>query len=205
MNKKVFVCILLFILIITTVSGCSIFAKNDILSTVKNIEKNDEMFTNFQISYDDYFTNINEYLTDNYKKSYLEDTPFIQTSNTTINYSSLSGKSAGEIQTIVEKIYYVPDKFTVIEHNMSDIYDTQDKNICYVYVKKTKIQDPENNESINDQIVLFKKYKIIKTNRNWYIDNVETKYANYAGTQSPLEYGFKGANDKAIEYQYTIE
>jgi hypothetical protein len=205
MNKKIFVCILLFILIITTVSGCSIFAKNDILSTVKNIEKNDEMFTSFQISYDDYFTSISEYLTDNYKKSYLEDTPFIQTSNTTINYSSLSGKSAGEIQILVEKVYYVSDKFTVSEHDMSDIYDTEDKNICYVYVKKTKVPDLENDESINDQIVLFKKYKIIKANRSWYIDNVETKYADYAGGEYPEEHGFKDINDKAIEYQYTIE
>ena len=139
MNKKIIVLILLPLLISSLISGCSIFAKNDILSTVKDIEKNDEMFTSFQISYDDYLTNINKYLTDNYKKNNLEDTPFIQTSDTTINYSSLSGKSAGEIQMLVGKVYYVSDKFTVSEHVMSDIYNTDDKNICYVYVKKIKI------------------------------------------------------------------
>lgn len=205
MNKKVIISILILILIIPTMSGCSVFAKNDILSTVKDIEKNDEMFTSFQISYDAYLDNISKYLTDNYKENHLEDTPFIQTSDTTIKYSSLSGKSAGEIQMLVGKVYYVSDKFTVIEHGMSDIYDTDDKNICYVYIKKIKVPELESNDSVKDQIVLFKKYKIIKANRSWYIDNVETKYADNTGDEYTEDYGFKDAKENAIEYQYTIE
>lgn len=205
MNKKIIVLILLPLLISSLISGCSIFAKNDILSTVKDIEKNDEMFTSFQISYDDYLTNINKYLTDNYKKNNLEDTPFIQTSDTTINYSSLSGKSAGEIQMLVGKVYYVSDKFTVSEHVMSDIYNTDDKNICYVYVKKIKIPEYTDTDVIKDKIVLFKKYKIIKANRSWYVDNVETKYADYSIGESSEEDGFMDSNNETIEYQYTIE
>jgi hypothetical protein len=205
MNKKVIVLFLLFLLVISTLSGCSIFSKNDILSIVKDIEKNDEMFASFQISYDDYFTNIDEYLTDNYRMNNLEDTPFIQTSDTTINFSSLTGKSAGEIQMLVEKVYYVSDEFTVIEHEMSDIYDTDDKNICYVYVKKTKVPNSESQDTAKDVIVLFKKYKIIKANRNWYIDNVETKYADYTSSENHEEYSFMDADDNNIEYQYIIE
>ncbi|SHJ00584.1 hypothetical protein SAMN02745751_01521 [Dethiosulfatibacter aminovorans DSM 17477] len=205
MDRKVIVLILLPVLIGSIISGCSIFAKNDILSTIKDIEKSDEMFTSFQISYDDYLNNINEYLTDNYKKNNLEDTPFIQTSDTTINYSSLSGKSAGEIQMLVGKVYYVSDKFTVSEHVMSDIYYTDDKNICYVYVMKVKIPESSDADSVKDQIVLFKKYKIIKANRNWYVDNVETKYADYSSNESPEESGFIDSKNESIKYQYTIE
>lgn len=205
MNKKVFVYILALILSLVYITGCSIFAKNDILSIVKNIEKNNEMFNSFKISYDDYYANINEYLTDNYKKNNLQDSPFIQTSDTTINYNSLSGKSASEIQKLVENIYYVSGDYTLKEHLMSDIYNSEDENIRFVYVKKVTSNTIENNESDNNYIILFKKYKIIKANRNWYIESVESKYANYSTDGNTENSGFKSSDYNEIEYQYIIE
>lgn len=213
--KKNISFIMMIIIIVFIFSGCSMFTRNEILSTIKDLEKKEESFSNFQLSYDDYLFSVDNYLTENYISNHFGANPFIQTTDRVITYDNLIGKSVNDIQYLVNKIYYIPDHSSIVIHKMSDVYPATNNNVRYVYVKKIKSYQSSSNMSSVDQVISFKKYVIRKVGGDWLINDVEIKYANYIRDEILKRDGidkekyietfdFIDSANNPIDYQYDI-
>ncbi|WDV45490.1 hypothetical protein PV797_18625 [Clostridiaceae bacterium M8S5] len=195
MKRKSLVVLVVVVLTLLTFSGCS--NKDDVVTMVERVENLNHELSIYNISYDEYMKEIKNYFNSEYTEKKLFNRIIPGAIGITESKEEFDYKSYYEN----ERKQFFKNNFAKyeIKTKISKTYDLEE-DIKNVFVKtELTFEGTDDTNSIN--LVLTKKYVIVKENDKWKISR---DYIDFHKKENPKKLNYTTFNNEPVDYITTV-
>ena len=181
-----------------TLFGCTTPVSQDgdskLIETVKIMEQNEHQLRNFEITYDQYKKNTDEFLYSNSENMENEDLFVLKGKE--FRGSDLAGVSQNEMIQLKEEVENaLKDSLGKPQYDViyiSDVYSDDKKDWKYIFTKQKVAFE----KSQDMDFIKYGKYMFVKLENSWVIMGIDRGADRYSNTES---------EGQEIEYKYTYQ